>query len=1221
MAAPSSVLPGQDDSLESKRRQDAPIEGPSPANEETPDPCNSKLPQTDPLVVEALKGIVMDVGKKSLVARRYQIRRVRRAELYWQSLQYLWTNPVDGQLYTPTEAQLFDDSALQDQPRYQFVTNIYQAYGLSFIAVAAQDIPDIAFFPEDPNDEDDVTAAKAANDVAELIQRNNDPEKIFWEMAYHAWTGGLIGIYVRYVTDGNKFGWDYLDDMDSGQVMLADGGYVCPDCGSESGMDNPAGMCPECGAQLSDDNVKAPDFANVPISSQQVKLPRGQEVISIYGALDLNTPIWCDHQEEFPYCNLQFEVPKAKLKAAYPWSARKIGENSTAMADDEYARVARISVKESLPGPMPTDILYDLITLNRIWVRPWVFECVKDPAIKQRVYELFPDGAYMAFAGDVYCESRNETMDSVWVVRHAMPGRGSNRPAIGDTLMNIQDQVNTERNICMETWEYGIPPIYADSEVLDFDALQNQTAEPGSHYPAKAKQAMALSDGFFQPAAAEVNPQMLAEIQELCGPLAQLLTGMYPALFGGDTGDNDLMDVDEHIPTPSGFVRNGDLNDGDTIFGQDGKQYLIEKAHPHKTKQAFKVSFDDGTSTIVHDGHLWTTFTRNERVSLKRRTKEWREQRRTVRLSRATGSRGSLVTALLTERNKNFTGNILPPPQGGTRRTDEILATLKDAQGGNNHSIRIADAIDLPERELIVDPYCFGAWLGDGAKSGGRFTGLENDALRILFHFREAGFSFCKEKQINSWYISGLMTKLRKIGVLFNKHIPDEYLWASKSQRLALLQGLMDTDGCCSTRGQSIFVNTNKLLADGVYHLACSLGLKPTISTANSIPIYNSRLDRWYGGDVLTYSVKWTSTLPVFRLERKLKRLPKSVRKTQDWRYITDIELVGERTMRCLTTSNPTGLYLFGKSFNVTHNTAKGIGIQRDQAMGRVGLPWKAMKEAWCKAVELAVKCFRDNRSDDISLAQKDPTKKPVTIRLDELKGEFKAYPEADNAFPRMQSDKKAAFEKLLGMAKDVPGIAELFASPANLEQIQAMEGLIDFDNPPAASRDKQMIEIEELLSGTPQPGVDPQTGLPTGQMEPSVKIGPLDRDQYEFAECERWATDPAGMAAMKTNPGGYANVVLHAQMHQQRMQQVAQANSQKDKPSESIQIQNLPDSGQIQMAKQAGIVLTAADIQSNDMKEVAKDAAKTAIKSKLAPKPTPGGKDGSPVNMPPSQG
>ena len=47
----------------------------------------------------------------------------------------------------------------------------------------------------------------------------------------------------------------------------------------------------------------------------------------------------------------------------------------------------------------------------------------------------------------------------------------------------------------METYEYGIPPIYADSEVLDFDALQSQTAEPGVHYPARAKPGQSLAAG------------------------------------------------------------------------------------------------------------------------------------------------------------------------------------------------------------------------------------------------------------------------------------------------------------------------------------------------------------------------------------------------------------------------------------------------------------------------------------------------------------------------------------------------------------------------------------------------------------------------------------------------------------------------------------------------------------------------------------------------------
>ena len=108
--------------------------------------------------------------------------------------------------------------------------------------------------------------------------------------------------------------------------------------------------------------------------------------------------------------------------------------------------------------------------------------------------QLLPDGAYVALAGDVYCESRNENMDDHWRVLHALPGDGSSgRPALGDSLISVQERFNTLSNLQIETYEYGIPPIYADSEVLDFDSLQSQTAEPGAHYPARAKPGQSLA--------------------------------------------------------------------------------------------------------------------------------------------------------------------------------------------------------------------------------------------------------------------------------------------------------------------------------------------------------------------------------------------------------------------------------------------------------------------------------------------------------------------------------------------------------------------------------------------------------------------------------------------------------------------------------------------------------------------------------------------------------
>ena len=84
----------------------------------------------------------------------------------------------------------------------------------------------------------------------------------------------------------------------------------------------------------------------------------------------------------------------------------------------------------------------------------------------------------------------------------------------------MQERFNTLSNLQIETYEYGIPPIYADSEVLDFDALQNQTAEPGAHYPARSKPGQSLAAGFFQPAPAEVPPDLAEHAANLMGPVA-----------------------------------------------------------------------------------------------------------------------------------------------------------------------------------------------------------------------------------------------------------------------------------------------------------------------------------------------------------------------------------------------------------------------------------------------------------------------------------------------------------------------------------------------------------------------------------------------------------------------------------------------------------------------------------------------------------------------------
>jgi hypothetical protein len=563
-------------------------------------PNFERLEEERPELVSALRELVRQYRMEGVAARMHEIRRIRQARLFWQGLQYMWWNPGDMNWHLPYENRSSDDRALEEMPRYQFVTNFYQGFGLSFVAVLSQDVPSVRFYPQSAQSLVDIGAARAASDVAELIERNNHVEHLLTSIGYFLWTDGKLGAYVRYVEDAQRFGAHAEEILEAIEIPLGEDVWECPECGKKTAAEatsdqrpstgeevasgewrgargesrslagardngsrveadgelgggngeglTPEGVsytCPGCGAELGEKDLKKAERVTVPRVARVRRVANGQEVISIAGGLELNTPVWANEMHEFPYLQWQAEVHRAKLKAAYPLVADKIESAPSQGAEDVYARVSRLSVEQGLPSIHPGDALMNLITFDRTWLRPWAFYGIEDEAVRKDLLALFPDGCYVAFAGDVYCEARSENMDDHWRVLHALPGDGQNRPSVGDSLVQVQERYNALSNIQAETYEYGIPPIYADPQVLDFDAIGNQVAEPAAHFPARARPGQPLAAGFFQPAPAQVPPDMFRHQQDLIGPVAQFLTGLFPAVFGGNMED---------VKTASGYA-------------------------------------------------------------------------------------------------------------------------------------------------------------------------------------------------------------------------------------------------------------------------------------------------------------------------------------------------------------------------------------------------------------------------------------------------------------------------------------------------------------------------------------------------------------------------------------------------------------------------------------------------------------------------------------------
>src|SRR5579864_4599505 len=541
---------------------------------------NEQLPER---LQSALRRIVQQFGTESESTRRQEIRRIKQAHQFWRGLQYLWWSERDQNWHLPFEQKLTDGSSIEDLPRYEFVTNIYQAFGLSIVSVLSQDVPRVRFFPSSAQAEEDVSAAKAATEVAQLVERNNRIGNLIVDEAFNLWTDGKVGAYVRFVVDGQRFGFHPETEIAAREVKIGEDVYVCPDCGEEtpsvaqaflpvpqatsttnratraaeqhqtnsaevSSFNNAQHVanvgtgrnaCATCGALLTSEHFVAAETVTVPSVETRLRVPNGQEVITIVGGLELKTPPWAGEMHEYPYLQWNMEVHQARLRAAYPHAADKIG-SPVATGSQEYERLARLAQSQGGPLTEGGDFNINLITFQRTWLRPWAFFALDDKSLRDELLQLFPDGAYVAFAADTYCESRSETMDDHWRVLHALPGDGSSgRPALGDVMISVQERFNTLSNLQIETYEYGIPPIYADSEVLDFDSLQNQSSEPGVHYPARAKPGQSLEAGFFQPAPAEVPPDLSQHAANLMGPIAQFLTGAFPALFGGAMANND----------------------------------------------------------------------------------------------------------------------------------------------------------------------------------------------------------------------------------------------------------------------------------------------------------------------------------------------------------------------------------------------------------------------------------------------------------------------------------------------------------------------------------------------------------------------------------------------------------------------------------------------------------------------------------------------------------
>ena len=184
----------------------------------------------------------------------------------------------------------------------------------------------------------------------------------------------------------------------------------------------------------------------------------------------------------------------------------------------------------------------------------------------------------------------------------------------------------------------------------------------------------------------------------------------------------------------------------------------------------------------------------------------------------------------------------------------------------------------------------------------------------LIQEFRGAGYDAVSYQGPWHFGVRGIARIWRSLGLAEGKHIPAQYLRASLQQRLALAQGLIDSDGHLDGRGSFLFTNSNRQLIEDFAELLASLGCVARV-TARGQRSRRGRISR------PAWVVITSTELPLARLPRKMKMARSKWGREQSTRYITAVRPVPSVPVRCVAVDSLSHLFLVSKSCIPTHNS------------------------------------------------------------------------------------------------------------------------------------------------------------------------------------------------------------------------------------------------------------------------------------------------------------
>jgi hypothetical protein len=351
--------------------------------------------------------------------------------------------------------------------------------------------------------------------------------------------------------------------------------------------------------------------------------------------------------------------------------------------------------------------------------------------------------------------------------------------------------------------------------------------------------------------------------------------------FGIVITDWKGLPIDTPILTNSGWKNMGELTINDKVFDKDGNLVNIKNFSKVKNIKCLKISFDNGEEIVADFEHRWLVYTKHNNI-----VKEF---------------------VMTTQEIKDYYDSL------SDRRSHQIL------------KIKNTKPLQLPKRELPIDPYLMGIWLGDGQS-------LTQENEKIWEEFKNRGYTIGGTSLGNTNPMFNVRSVLNNLNLKNDKHLPDEYLLSSYEQRLDLLRGLMDSDGYFNKKRNRFSISTTKLdHVEFSVKIISSLGLKPTVITNNK---------KQNGETFKCYNIEFTTNSFNPFLCRNQDIDTSTLKDKHSFRNVTSVIDCDSVPTRCIEVDSPTNTFLFSHSLIVTHNTNQPKNFEVQHYTGKLYAPF-----------------------------------------------------------------------------------------------------------------------------------------------------------------------------------------------------------------------------------------------------------------------------------------